>query len=418
MATGGNKKVVILGAGTAGLSTALTLAELASVESGVEVTLLDQHNYHLFLPLLYQVVTGGVEPGHICFPIRSLLREKHIRFRESHVTDIDLKRRILVTDDGNLGWDYLVIAPGSVTHFFGLADVQRNAFQLKSLRDAIAIHNHIVGNYEIAVQEENAQRRQELLTFVIVGGGATGVELAASIQDFVSKVLSRDYPRIRPDEAQVILVEAQGSVLPKMTQSMAAKASNRLKAMGAQVLCNTRIVNAWPEAVQTADGQTIPTRTLIWVAGVKPVSIVEAQNLDKARDGRIMVGPNLELPGLPGVYIAGDCAYIATEEQPEGYPPTGQIAMRQGLACAQNIIRTIGGKPQKPFQYRYKGELISMGRNKAVAEIGGHAFDGLPAWLLWRIYYLGKLMGFKNKLSVALDWSFAYFYRRNTARLE
>ncbi len=418
MAMGNNKRVVILGAGSAGLSTALELAESGSGESGVEVTLIDQHNYNLFLPLLYQVVTGGVEPGHISFPIRSLLREKHITFRESHVTDIDLNRRTVVTDNGNLEWDYLVIALGSVTNFFGLADVQRNAFQLKSLKDAIALHNHILGNYEMAAYEENSQRRQELLTFVIVGGGATGVELSASIQDFVGKVLSRDYPQIKPEEAQVILVEAQGSVLPRMTQSMAAKASQRLKSMGVQLLCNTHIAKAWPGAVQTADGQTIPTSTLIWVAGVKPVSMVEALDLDRTRDGRILVGPDLELPGLPGVYIAGDCAHLRTDEQPEGFPPTGQIAVRQGLACGQNIIRAIKGKPQQPFRYRYKGELMSMGRNKAVAEIGGHAFDGLPAWLLWRIYYLSKLMGFKNKFSVALDWSFAYFYRRNTARLE
>lgn len=412
------KRVVILGAGSAGLSAAMELKKAGSPGQGLEITLVDQHNYHLFLPLLYQVSTGGVEPGHICFSVRSLLRGAPVKFRESRVTGIDLGKKRVVTDDAELEWDYLVIALGSTTNFFSLAEIESNAFPLKTLRDAVVIHNHILDNYEAAVWEQDSQRRRELLTFVIVGGGATGVELASSIQDFVHKVLKRDYPTVSLAEVRVVLAEAQGSILSNMDRRLREVALSRLRSHGTEVLLNTSIVRAWPGGVKTTEGQVIPTRTVIWVAGVKPVSVVAELSLDQARDGRIVVEQNLEAPGLPGVYIAGDCAYLRQEERSQPFPPTGQIAVRQGLACARNIIKDIRGQPQEPFSYKYKGELISMGRNAAVAQLGGYAFDGFAAWLLWRIYYLGRLMGFKNKLSIALDWSFAYFYRRNTARLE
>lgn len=418
---GHNKRVLILGAGAAGLSAALELERASASEPGLEVTLVDQHNYHLFLPLLYQVVTGGVEPGHICFPLRSLLRKGGtagpVRFRQNFIQSLDVDRKRVTTDDGELEWDYLVLALGSTTDFFGLADIEKNALPLKSLRDGISLHNRILDSLEAALLEEDEQRRHELLNFVLVGGGATGVELAASIQDFVRKVLIRDYPSLTP-HVRVILVEARDCILTGMKAEMARVAFNRLRSQGVEVLLGTRISKAWPGGVETADGQIIPTHTVIWVAGVKPVAVVGSLPLDKASDGRTLVNQNLEAPALPGVYILGDCAYVTQEPGPEPYPPTGQIAVRQGLACARNILNAIRGKPQQPFRYKYKGELISMGRNVAVAQIGNRAFDGFPAWLLWRTYYLGKLMGFKSKLSVALDWSFAYFYRRNTARLE
>lgn len=415
------KRVLILGAGSAGLSAALELERASGKHAELEVTLIDQNNYHLFLPLLYQVVTGGVEPGHICFPLRSLLirggTDGPVSFRESRIQSLDLDRRRAATDDAELEWDYLVVALGSATNFYGLADIEHNSLTLKSLRGGITIHNRILDSYEAALRESDEQRRQELLTFVIVGGGATGVELTSSIQDFVRKVLVRDYPTLTP-QVRVALVDARERILPDMKASLAKVALKRLSSQGVEVLLGSRIAKAWPAGVQTADGQIIPTRTVIWVAGVKPVPVVESLPLDKAGDGRIPVKDTLEVAGLPGVYIVGDSAYLPQWPGSEPYPPTGQIAVRQGLACARNIINAIEGKPQRPFRYKYKGELISMGRNVAVAQVGRFAFDGFPAWLLWRTYYLGKLMGFKSKLSVALDWSFAYFYQRNTARLE
>jgi NADH dehydrogenase len=417
----GKKRVLILGAGSAGLSAALELERASASLPELEVTLVDHQNYHLFLPLLYQVVTGGVEPGHICFPVRSLLRKGGtagpILFTESSIQSIELEKKKVITRDGELGWDYLVVALGSTTNFFGLDDVEKNALPLKSLSDGISIHNHILDNYEAALREGDEERRRELLTFVVVGGGATGVELTASIQDFVRKVLIRDFPSLTP-RVRVILAEARDRILPEMKAEMTEVALRRLCSQGVEVLLDTRITKAWSRGIETNHGQTIPTSTVIWAAGVKPVAVVESLPLDKAKDGRILVNRNLEPPTTPGVYIAGDCTYLLQEPGSEPYPPTGQIAVRQGLACARNIVNAIAGKPQLPFRYKYKGELISMGRNVAIAQIGNRAFDGFAAWLLWRVYYLGKLMGFKSKLSVALDWSFAYMYRRNTARLE
>ena len=217
------------------------------------------------------------------------------------------KKRV-VTDDAELEWDYLVIALGSTTNFFSLAEIENNAFSLKTLRDAVVIHNHILDNYEAAVWEQDSQRRRELLTFVIVGGGATGVELASSIQDFVRKVLKRDYPFVSLAEVRVLLAEAQGSILSNMDRRLREVALSRLRSHGTEVLLNTSIVRAWPGGVETTEGQVIPTRTVIWVAGVKPVSVVAELSLDQARDGRIVVEQNLEAPGLPrGVHRRGLC---------------------------------------------------------------------------------------------------------------
>ncbi len=417
----GKKRVLILGAGSAGLSAALELQRNRSTEPRLEITLVDQHNYHLFTPLLYQVVTGGVEPGHISFPLRSLLHHGGVvgpvMFRQSQIQGIDLDKKKVITDNGELGWDYLVVALGSTTNFFDLSDGENHALSLKSLRDGIDLHNRILDRYEAALLEADEQCRREFLTFVIVGGGSTGVELAASIQDYVRKVLIRDFPSLTP-QVRVVLAEARDNILLEMKVEMREVALRRLRSQGVEVLLGTHIVKAWSGGVETASGQTIPTRTAIWVAGIKPVGIAQSLPLDKASDGRILVNRNLEAPAIPGVYIVGDCAYLPQEPGSEPYPPTGQIAVRQGMTCARNILNAVAGKPLLPFRYKYKGELISMGRNVAVAQIGNQAFDGLAAWLLWRIYYLGKLMGFRNKLSVALDWSFAYVYRRNTARLE
>lgn len=415
------KRVLILGAGSAGLTVAMALEKASAGMPGLEVILVDQRNYHLFQPLLYQVVTGGVEPGHICFSVRSLLRQGGnagpVVFRESRVQSIDVDRKKVSTDNGDLEWDYLVVALGSTTNFFNLPSAEKNAMPMKSLRDGISIHNRILDRYEAALREGDEQRRRELLTFVIVGAGATGVELTASIQDFVRKVLIRDYPSLTP-LVRVILTEDRDRILSGMKAEVTQVALRRLHSQGVEVLLGARIGKVWPEGVQTTGGQIIPTRTVIWVTGVKPVSVVEALPLDKASDGRFLVSQNLEAPSLPGVYILGDCAYLLQESGLEPYPPTGQIAVRQGMACARNILSAVTGGPQRPFRYKYRGELISMGRNVAVAQIGNLAFDGFAAWVLWRIYYLGMLMGFRSKLSVALDWSLAYFYRRNTAHLE
>lgn len=415
------KKVVILGAGSAGLTAFLKLERACAKKPDLELTLVDQNNYNLFLPLLYQVVTGGIEPGHICLPLRSILKQggtgPNIRFVNSRVQGIDLEHKKVTLAEEDLEWDFLLVALGSTTNFFGLASIEKNALPIKDLRDGITIHNRILDCFEMALREPNEQRQRELLTFLIVGGGATGVELAASIQDYLLKVLVRDFPRLAT-RANIVLAEAQNRILPEMKPEMAETAIKRLRFQGVEVLLRTRISEVHLKSAETSDGQFIPTNTVIWLAGVKPVPAVESLHLDKAGDGRILVDEYLTVPSFSDVYIVGDCAYLHQTGGLKPYPPTGQIAVRQGISCAGNILNRIAGRPQQPFSYKYKGELISLGRNRAVAQVGNYAFDGFAAWLLWRTYYLWKLMGFKSKLSTALDWSFAYFYRRNTAHLE
>lgn len=425
---GDKKRVLILGAGAAGIGAALELEKASAGAPELEVTLVDRRNYHHPLPFIWQVVSGSVEPGHISFPLHALLRrrgtEGPVKFRQSQVQGIDVEKKVVSTDTGKLKWDYLVIALGSTTNFFGMADVEENSLSFKSLRDAVNIHNHILENYEAALRERNEQRQRELLTFVVVGGGPSGIELAAAIQDFVRKALIRDYPSLM-SQPRVLLVEAQDALLSGMKAKMSELAISRLRSRGIEVLLKTRISKAWSAGVQTADGQTIPTRTVIWVAGVKPVAVVESLPFNKAKGGRIMVNQYLEVPESPGVYVLGDCAYLLQENGSVPYPPTQQVAMRQGPACARNIVRTMRGEEQRPFRYKFKGQVIYMGRNVVVAQLGNRVFDGFAAGLLRRVYYLwifisylGLPTEFRRKLGAVCGWIPAYFYHRNTAHLE
>lgn len=425
---GDKKRVLILGAGAAGISVALELKKASAGVPGLEVTLVDQRDYHHPLPFIWHVVSGSVEPSHISFPLNVLLRqrgaERPVKFRQSRVQGIDVAKKVVSTDDGELEWDYLVVALGSTTNFFGMADVEESSLILKSLSDAVNIHNYILNNYEAALREGDEQLQSELLTFVVVGGGPTGVELVAAIQDFLRKALIRDYPSLM-SQTRVLLVEAQDALLSGMKVKMSELAISRLRSRGIEVLLKTRITKVWSGGIQTADGQTIPTRTVIWVAGVKPVAVVESLPFNKAKGGRIMVNQYLEVPESPGVYVLGDCAYLLQEHGSVPYPPTQQVAQRQGPACARNIICTIQGREQLAFRYKFKGQLIYMGRNLALVQLGERVFDGFAAALLRRVYYLwvfisylGLPTEFRRKLGAVRDWIPAYFYHRNTAHLE
>jgi NADH dehydrogenase len=305
-----------------------------------------------------------------------------------------------------------------------MADVEENSLSFKSLSDAVNIHNHILDNYEAALLERNEKRRRELLTIVVVGGGPSGIELAAAIQDFVSKALVRDYPSLT-SQSRVLLVEARDALLSGLGANVSELAVKRLRSRGIEVLLNTRITKAWSGGIQTTDGQTISTSTVIWVAGVKPVNVVEALPFEKAKDGRIVVNEQLEVPESPGVYVLGDCACLLQEDISVPYPPTQQVATRQGPVCAKNIIRAIRGEQQCSFRYKFKGQVVYMGRNLVLAQLGNRVFDGLAASLLRRAYYLwvfisyfGLPTEFQRKLGAVCAWIPAYFYHRNTAHLE
>ncbi len=422
------KRVLILGAGAAGVSAALELKKASAALPGLEVTLVDQRDYHQPLPFIWQVVSGSLAPNHVCFPLRALPGIKDaggpVGFRQGRVQGIDVARKAVSTDDGELQWDYLVVALGSTTNFFGMADIEKDSLTLKSLRDAVTIHNQILDTYEAALRERDEQRQRELLTFVVVGGGPTGIELVAAIQDFVREALVRKYSSLTP-HVRVVLVEAQDALLSGMKVRMSELAIKRLRSRGIEVLLKTRITKVGSDGIQTADGQTIPTRTVIWVAGVKPVAVAESLPFNKAKGGRIVVNQYLEVAESPGVYVVGDCAYLLQEGGSLPYPPTHQVAQRQGPACARNIIRAIQGKEQLPFRYRFKGQVIYMGRNVVLAQLGNHVFDGFAGALVRRVYYLwvfisylGLTTEFRRKLGAVRGWISAYFYHRNTAHLD
>jgi len=429
MAAGGDRKrVLILGAGAAGISAALELNKASARVPGLEVTVVDQRDYHHPLPFMWQVVSGSVQPSHISFPLPALLNKggatESLKFKQSRVQRIDVERKTVSTADGELGWDYLVVALGSTTNFFGMAEAQENCLVLKSVRDAVSIHNRILDNYEAALREGDEQSRRELLTFVVVGGGPTGIELAAAIQDFTSKALIRKYPSLTP-EVRVLLVEAQDALLSGMKAKMSQLAVRRLHSRGIEVLLKTRIVKVWSGGIQTADGQTIATRTVIWVAGVKPVAVVESLPFNKAKGGRITVNEYLEVSESPRTYVLGDCAYLLQEGGPIPYPPTHQVAARQGPACARNIVRAINDKEQRPFRYKFKGQAIYIGRNLVLAQLGARVFDGFVAAMVRRLYYLWVFISYlglptecRTKLAAVREWIPAYFYHRNTAHLE
>jgi len=420
-------KVLILGVGVAGISVALELKKASARVPGLEVTLVDQRDHHYPLFLIWQVVSGSVQPSHISFPLQTLLKTRgaggSVRFRQGRVLGIDVERKVVSTDDGELEWDYLVVALGGTTNFFGMADVEENSLSLKSLEDAIKIHNHILDSYEAALRERDEPRRRELLTFVVVGGGPTGIELAAAIQDFTHKALAKKYPSLAP-RVRVLLVEAQDALLSGMKAEMSELAVDRLHSRGIEVRLRTRIVRVWPGGIQTADGQTIPARTVIWVAGVKPVAVVESLPFNKGKDGRIIVNEYLEVPDSAGVYVLGDCAYLLQEPGPAPYPPTHQVAARQGPACARNIVRAIRREEQLAFRYKFKGQVIYAGRNIVLAQLWARVFDGFAAALVRRVYYLWVFVSYlglptesRRKLGALRDWVPAYFYHRNTAHL-
>jgi NADH dehydrogenase len=424
---GGKKRVLILGAGPAGIRAALELAKSSSDLLGLEVTLVDQRDSYYMMPFVWQVVSGSIDPSHISFPLRSFLRRgraQSIIFRQSRIESIDVERKVVRTDVGELEWDYLVVALGSTANFFGMADIEKNSLTLESLKSAVGIHNHILDNYEAALKDQNEQRRRELLTFVVVGGGPTGVEVVAAIQDLVRHVLVRNNPSL-VSGIRVLLVEAQGALLSGLKAKVSELAASRLRSRGIEVLLKTRITRIRSGRIETADGHRIAADTVIWVAGVKPPAAVGALPFNKAKDGRIIVNRYLEVPEAPGVYVLGDCAYSLQEHGSIPYPATQQVAERQGPICAGNIIRTIRGQQQRPFRYRFKGQLIYVGRNLAVAQVSGYVFDGFAAAMLRRVFYLwvfiscfGLPTEFKRKFAAVREWTSAYFYHRNTSYLE
>ena len=405
------KRIIIVGMGFGGIRAARVLAG-----TGHEVILVDRNNYHLFQPLLYQVATAGLEQESIAHSIRAMARNwPGTRFHLTEVTGIDLAARSLQTDQGPMQYDYLVIGAGSITNFFGLDSVQHHAFDLKELTDAVKLRNHILTAFERAVNEPDPARKRALMTFVIVGGGPTGVEFAGALIELVHFVLSRDYPELSIHSARVVLVEATDTLLAAMPEKLRIYTLKKLRSMSVEVLLNARVVDAGPERVILHDGAVIPGHTLFWSAGVKAAPIAALLGTPLKDGGRIPVEPDLSVPGHPEVFVIGDMAHL--EQDSSVLPMSAPVAMQMGMYAGKKILANEGGKPLPPFRYRDKGSMATIGRSAAVATSFGFDFQGFLAWLVWLLLHLYYLIGFRNRIVVMLNWTWYYWFHERQVRL-
>jgi len=404
--------VVIVGGGFGGLRAAKRLAK-----APVRITLLDRNNYHLFQPLLYQVATAGVSPTDVAYPLRSIFRrQKNLEFRLEEVTGIDLVSRTLATTNGSLEYDQLILAVGGETNYFGMESLSANGFGLKRLEDASRIRDHILHLFEQAALVSDPQARQALLTMVVAGGGPTGVEMAGAISELIRLVLAKDFPNQDFSQARVLLLEATDRLLAMLPEKLGQATVKALQKKKVEVRFGATVESYEGQVVRLRGGETIPTHTLIWAAGIRAVTLVDSLGLAQAAQRRIRVEPTLQVPGHAEVYVIGDAAYLADKS---GAPlaMVAPVAMQQGEHAADNILRGLRGQPQTAFQYHDPGTMATIGRNQAVAWLGPLQWQGFFAWLAWLVVHIYQLIGFRNRLLVLINWAWDYFFYDRAVRL-
>ena len=403
--------VVIVGAGFGGLNAARALRR-----APVQVVLFDRNNYHLFQPLLYQVATAGLEPEEIAKPARSILRgQKNFDFRLADVTGVDFAAKRLETSAGPVAYDYLILAPGGETNFFGLESMQRYGLGLKDIPDAVTIRNRVLTCFEQAMLEPDAERRRTLLTFIVVGGGPTGVEMAGALSELIRLVLVKDYPRLNIKDVRILLLEATDRLLPALPERLREAAGKTLWRKYVEVRFGASVADYDGKQARLKSGEVIPAQTVIWAAGVRASPLNATLGLPTARQGRIPVEPTLQLQDHPEVFIIGDAAYREQDGQP--LPMVAPVAIQMGQSVARNIKRQLGGRPLEPFRYRDQGTLATIGRNAAVAKVYGIDASGFLAWVMWLGIHIIQLIGFRNKLFVLINWAWDYFFYERAARL-
>jgi len=410
------KNIVVLGGGFAGLHLVRRL-ERGLHRGDASVTLVDRQNYHLFTPLLYQVCTGELPPHAVAYPLRDVTAPAGFRFIQSEVTAIDLEHRRVGTADGELPFDHLVIALGSVTNDYGIPGVRENALPVKWLSDAEALKRHVLDIFESAATETDIARRREQLTFIIVGAGPVGVELASSLRDLMDHTLRRIYPSINfYADVTIHLLDGADRVVPGMDPRLSRIAMKRLEQQRVRVLLNTLVSEIRPGVVHTKDGAQLRGRTIVWSGGVKVNPLVAALDVAKSKDGRIVVDDHFRVNGRDDVLVLGDAAYF--ENQGKGLPQLAQVAVLEAPAAARNLVALIRGQPTTPFVYHRKGDLIALGRTQAGAEfakLGGFVLGGFPAWTVWRVNYLMQLLGVRNRASLLIEWILSFFAGRLVA---
>lgn len=407
-------RVVIIGGGFAGINLAKTLAN-----KKVQVVLIDKRNYHTFQPLLYQVSSAGLEPDSIAYPLRKVIKKhKNTFFRLAKVENIDAENQEITTSIGVLTFDYLVIATGTKTNYFGNKSIKTHSMPMKKVPQALNIRSLILQNFEEAAITGDKELRKALLNFVIVGGGPTGVELAGAIAELKNHILPRDYRDLIPADMQIYLLEGGSRVLPSMSEHASKKAARFLTKLGVLVHCNTFVKEYDGKKVSTNLSLELQSETLIWAAGVtgNPITGLHAESLiDRAN--RYKVNAFNQVEGYTNIFALGDIALMQTEDYPNGHPQVAQPAIQQGALLGKNLIKLIEGKALKKFKYKDKGSMATVGRNKAVVDLKHYKFAGFFAWFVWMFIHLMALVGFRNRVVVFFNWCYNYINFDKAARL-
>lgn len=408
-----HKHVVVIGGGFAGIAVTRALAR-----QPVQITLVDRKNHHLFTPLLYQVAMAGLSPAEIAVPIRSILnRQKNARILLAEATGIELDKRVVhLRETSPLHFDFLVVAPGSRTNYFGHDDWQVVAPGLKDVDDAIEIRRRVLLAFEAAERESDEEARRRYLTFVVIGGGPTGVELAGAIAELAAFVLSRDFRSIRPESTRVLLLEGSERVLGSFSPAISEKARKSLSAMGVEVRTSTRVTAIDAGGVMLG-ADRIEAATVLWAAGVSAMPLTACLGVPLDRGGRVRVQRDCSLDGRPEVFCIGDAATFVPEGEQQPLPGVSPVAMQQGRFVARQIQRALAGQERETFVYSDKGSMATIGRSRAVVELGKLRLSGFPAWVFWLLVHIYYLIDFRNRLLVLIDWAFAYFAYERGARL-
>lgn len=406
------EKVVIVGGGFGGIMAAKKLRS-----SGRRVTLIDKTNHHLFQPLLYQVATAALSPGDIALPIRAILGKRSgVRVLLGNVTEVDREGRRVILEKGEpVSYDKLVLAPGAQYDYFGNEEWETHAPGLKTISDALQVRERILLSLEQAEQLSDPKLREPYLTYVIIGGGPTGVEMAGAIAEIAKRTMMRDYTSFSKNETRIFLVEAGERILNGYPEHLSEKARETLEEMGVRVLLNTPVTEIGENRVHFGEG-AIDTPNIIWAAGVAASPLLDSLDAKRDRTGRVHVNPDLTLPGHPEIFVVGDAAHLE-EEDGEPLPALAPVAMQQGSYVGRILSKQIPPAERTPFHYRDKGTMATIGRAKAVADIRGFTFSGFPAWLLWSFVHILFLIGFRNRFRVFIEWVWYYFTFKRGVRL-
>ncbi|MCF6171321.1 MAG: NAD(P)/FAD-dependent oxidoreductase [Bacteroidales bacterium] len=398
-------RIVVVGGGFAGLSFVKQLKNMP-----VQLLLIDKGNHHQFLPLLYQVATSGIEPDSIVFPFRKLLRNyDNLLYRMAEVTRINSGEKQVETNIGRVGYDFLVLATGSTTNFFGNENIAKYGLGLKSVPDALDIRSHLLQNLEKAAISCNHAEKESLSSVVIVGGGPAGVEMAGALAEFKKYVLPKDYPELRSSNMNIYLIEAAAKLLQDMPVKLSAKTLTYLRDMDVDVLLKTRVEEYDGEIVKLHEGNAINASALIWTAGIKGKVPGGLTGEILNRQNRVRVDPTNRLIGFDNVFAIGDVGLMQTKKYPKGHPMVAQVAIQQGRQLAKNLLATIKEKPVRNFEYKDKGSMATIGKKKAVANINKLNIVGFAAWIIWSFVHLMSLVGARNKFLIGLNWMWSYF---------